>query len=447
MNVWIVNPFDELPNETDVPLRYWSLCKTFVQLEHNVIWWSSDFSHLRKAKREPCPEIDGFSVRLIETSPYSNNISCARLRNHRKFARNFYVEASATINNGTLEAPDRIVVSLPPLVIAQSAFRIRQLVQSKFKKNCQVTVDIMDAWPETFYRILPKPLSNRLGPLLFTSFHRSAKSAYTGADKISAVGQSYLNLAKSYLDTKDSNSEQTDSPKPMHPCYHGADLERFKSYDENQKSKDASKQSLPLKAVYIGSMSRGYDLMTLIEVAAKWQAEDNFAWQIHFAGTGPMIGKLQKKSTKLGLSTEFRKTKNDSLTNAHKMTDRVVFHGLLRKKAMDALLLSADLGLVPNRPDSRVACPYKAGEYAAAGLPMITCLRGELANLLKTWDAGCEYEQDNPGNLRSILDQYSTDPNLLKRQSKNAGKLAGALFDRSKTYPSLAKFIIDGVSS
>jgi hypothetical protein len=27
--IWIINPFDQLPNESDVPLRDWALCRTF----------------------------------------------------------------------------------------------------------------------------------------------------------------------------------------------------------------------------------------------------------------------------------------------------------------------------------------------------------------------------------------------------------------------------------
>ena len=79
MNIWIINPFDQLPNETDVPLRYWTLCRMLAEQGNEVIWWSSDFSHLSKKKRQPCPPTDGFSVRLIETPPYHKNIGFARL--------------------------------------------------------------------------------------------------------------------------------------------------------------------------------------------------------------------------------------------------------------------------------------------------------------------------------------------------------------------------------
>ena len=77
---------------------------------NKVIWWSSDFSHL-KAKRQECPDTDGFSIRLIKTPPYRTNISLARLKNHKAFASGFYEIAMAELQSKQLEAPNRIVVS------------------------------------------------------------------------------------------------------------------------------------------------------------------------------------------------------------------------------------------------------------------------------------------------------------------------------------------------
>ena len=42
-NIWIINPFDQLPNESDVPLRFWTLSKVLASQGYRVIWWSSDF--------------------------------------------------------------------------------------------------------------------------------------------------------------------------------------------------------------------------------------------------------------------------------------------------------------------------------------------------------------------------------------------------------------------
>ena len=488
--IWVINPFDQLPNETDVPLRYWALCRTFAAQGHEVIWWSSNFSHLTKSKRKPCPNTDGFSVRLITTPPYSNNISFARLKNHKAFANGFYRDAMIGLNSGALQAPDRIVVSLPPLCVAEKAFAIREFVnrsaqlqqanplsaqtEQQTKRSlkrratnpphqssairhhdCQVVVDIMDAWPETFYQALPKPLRKTLGPLLLAPLHRSAKRAYQGADKISAVGQSYLDLASRYLSqTAEGSGQRSDQSsviqhppsttlKPMLLCYHGTDLNRFKltrsrvasAPDSVPTSTPLSSQpsalkppASPLRAVYLGAMGSGYDLQTIIDVAARWQAESSFPFQIHFAGTGSQANLLMTHS-KL-LMTE----------------ERIVFHGFLQKEAITELLRSADLALVPNRPASLVACPYKAGEYAAAGLPILSCLGGELNDLLQQWRAGSEYNEGDAASLQAAFAKYSTDLNLLEQQGRNARKMAAALFDRKLSYPKLAEFILDSSS-
>jgi glycosyltransferase involved in cell wall biosynthesis len=97
---------------------------------------------------------------------------------------------------------------------------------------------------------------------------------------------------------------------------------------------------------------------------------------------------------------------------------------------------------VPNRPDSLVACPYKAGEYAAAGLPMLSCLGGELGDLLKQWGAGCEYNEGDVESLHAAFKNTSNDPDLLEHQGRNARKMAEALFNRKKTYAELAAFIL-----
>jgi glycosyltransferase involved in cell wall biosynthesis len=537
----VVNPFDQLPNETDVPLRYWALSRTFAAQGHEVIWWSSDFSHLTKSKRQPCPDTDGFSIRLIKTPPYRKNISFARLKNHKAFADGFYADAMAALKSGELKAPDRIVVSLPPLGVAEQAFRIRNYLRElesakvgKYERrsrvvyalqgalapdsneekdtanralkqpcypdqssvishrSCQVIIDIMDAWPETFYQALPKPLRKILGPILVAPLHRSAKRAYQDADKISAVGQSYLDLASRYLGKKwsvvsDQGADgrscalqpqhleaeatigttaearryghpQSKTLKPMFLCYHGTDLDRFqRSRSEGETVKGESEKhdniphssflisnslNTPLRAVYLGAMGSGYDLQTIIDVAAHWKAEGTFPFQIHFAGDGPQIEKLKSESRKLKL-LDPEPSHLHTFTPSTASSARVVFHGFLQKEAITDLLLSSDVALVPNRPDSLVACPYKAGEYAAAGLPMISCLRDELNQLLSQWNAGSGYNEGDVESLHTAFKNYSTGSNLLNQQSCNTRKMAEALFDREKTYSALAEFILE----
>ena len=458
MYIWVVNPFELLPNESDVPLRYWSLCRTLAQLGHKVIWWSSDFSHRPKIKRQPCTDVDDFSIRMIETPPYSKNISLARLKNHKVFADGFYRDAMIGLKQGELQAPNRIIVSLPPLGIAEKAFAIRDSINTvtstvprspstqslnfSTSSKCKVVVDVMDAWPDNFYQVLPQSLRRFVGPILLSGMHRSASRAYLGADKISAVGQSYLDLARQYLngtsengktDTGKIRDQPTKSSKPMLLCFHGTDLERFVKTPERAHAKTLTTQ--PLNVVYLGTMGSNYDLMTIIRVAARWQAEGTFPFQLHFAGTGQQLEKLKTECGKYNLLSP--QPPDASLPPPAK----VVFHGYLRKEGISKLLLSADLALVPNKPDSLVACPYKAGEYAAAGLPMISCLEGELGQLLKQWDAGNSYKHGDVDSLYATLKKYESDNRLIKQQSQNALNMAQALFDRTKSYKKFAAFV------
>lgn len=466
--IWVVNPFDQLPNETDVPRRYWPIARILAEKGHNVIWWSSDFSHLTKTKRAACGDTDGFSIRLIQTDPYSKNISFARLRNHRQFAQGFKTMAREAIRSGELAPPDRIVVSTPPLGVAENAFIIRDYINSKLSarlnstttSHCEVVVDIKDAWPETFYQAIPKSLRKILGPILFSLLHRSAKHAYQGADKISAVGKSYLDLAQRYLGDQSSpinnQSSQAKPVKPMHLCYHGTDLNRFEknmggaTFESSATSTPNKQQTTnnpkPLKAVYLGSMGSGYDLMTIIEVAARWKAENIFPFQIHFAGSGSQLEALKAESRKWQL-IEAEPSNLASLTSTPDQFStancaRIVFHGYIGKAAITKLCQEADLALVPNRPDSLVACPAKICELAAAQLPMLSCLEGELWKLLSQWSAGSEYKEGDSASLHAAFEKYSNNLVLLKKHSLNARKMAEALFDRSQTYTSLAEFII-----
>lgn len=74
---------------------------------------------------------------------------------------------------------------------------------------------------------------------------------------------------------------------------------------------------------------------------------------------------------------------------------------------------------------------------------MLNCLGGELGERLNHWNAGSEYNEGDVDSLDTAFKNYSNDSNLLKHQSFNARKMAEAFFDRKRTYPELAEFIIE----
>ena len=210
MNVWIVNPFDNLPVEGYRPQRYWLMSEAFARAGHRVTYWTQNWSHARKGERRlkdgrTLEELGAWSLELTSSPPhpspltlkfvrvpgYRRNICLKRIWSHWRFAKNWAALASAVT-----ETPDLIVVSSPPLFIGREVRRFCARTGAKY------IVDIMDAWPETFERVAPRWA---LGWM-----RRLARDNYRQAAGITAVAQRYLDLAKSY-----------GAVCPQHLCYHG----------------------------------------------------------------------------------------------------------------------------------------------------------------------------------------------------------------------------------
>ena len=161
MNIWLCNPFDNLEEEGARPQRYALLSGELARRGHEVTWWTSAFSHARKAPRVAADgrtplahsyrNANGVSMRLLEAPPYSRNVSLRRIFSHRAFARVWRQTTLAAVASGELPRPDLIVTSLPPLATHETARALRDAF------TCRLAVDVQDAWPEAFEGLLPFP--------------------------------------------------------------------------------------------------------------------------------------------------------------------------------------------------------------------------------------------------------------------------------------------------
>ena len=343
MRIWIVNPFDNLPLEGYRPQRYWLMARGFVAAGHRVVYWTSDFSHATKRKREVARKPDeGFAVRLVPSMAYPANVCIRRLVSHWRLARTW-----KRLAENEAERPDVIIASTPPLGLCSAALRYAK------KHGVFFVADIMDAWPETFERIVPKWM---LHPM-----RRMASRIYTQADAISAVAERYIDLARSYGATV-----------PVKLSYHGIELGHG---DETRvKGNEGT-----VRLVYIGSFGASYDLETVIDAVKQVPNAT-----LDIAGSGPKEALMRKLA---------------------EGCCRIRFHGYLADGEMKKLLHNCDIGLVPMFPDSCVGVPYKLADYAAAGLRIVECLGGETHSLVERFHAGVHYEPRNVGSLVAALGQ------------------------------------------
>ena len=372
MTVWIVNPFDNLPLEGFRPQRYWLMAEAFVDAGHDVVYWTSDFSHASKKPRvlgngecsipsDLARVSESFSVRFIPTRPYFRNVSLARVISHRKLASNWL--ACATKEE---KKPDVVIASLPPIRLPLFAKAYADSVGAKF------VVDIMDDWPGTFYRLLPRGL-RWLGPLLFSGSRRHARYLYAHADLVTGVADRYGELALSA------------GAKRYRRFYHGIKL----ANSTLQLQLHTSTRSL----LYLGNLGRTYDLRTAIEAVSL-----DPRLTLDIAGKGEQEASLKAFAAEKGVS------------------ERVRFHGYLDEDGLAALASKCAYGLIPMSDESCVGIPYKLADYARFGLFMLSSLRGESAALLEKYRCAALY---TPGDPYSLVEKLKCEVEVEERNFKS----------------------------
>jgi glycosyltransferase involved in cell wall biosynthesis len=392
MTVWINTLFDALPGEGGRPMRYWLLARALAAAGHRVVMWSGDFHHVTKRKRVVAAayEAEGIQVRLVPVMPYSRNVCWRRWRSHARYARDW--EAAA---RGERDRPDVIVLALPPPEVFGAAERLRQAW------GCKIAADIQDAWPETFYRLLPRGL-RWLGPVALWPMRRAAQRAYRGSDAVSAVAERYRALA------------------PGAAVFPLGRLLRPRS-GLNGESKSSglngeNKNGEGIRLCYVGNLGAGYDIGTVLEGVRRLAAED-VAATLDVAGDGPLRGRVERFGAP------------------------VRYAGYLNEKAMEALLASCDIGVVPMFPESQVAVPNKLVDYAAAGLAVINGLAGEAQELLDRYQAGVAYRPGDVLSFVAAMRRYADDRHLLAQHRRGAVRLAEEQFDAERIYREMAGWL------
>ncbi len=408
MRVWIENPFDTLPLEGGRPLRFWLMAAAFARAGHTVVYWTSDFNHITKRKRVFACDGEGgsrggaearredvpFAVELIPTKPYAKNVSLARVRSHRAYAAAWERRAGAVAAAGG--APDVIIVSTPPLATGAVAIPLAR----SFGAN--LVVDVMDDWPGTFYRLLPRGAQG-LGRLLFAPMHRAARQLYRAADLVTTVAARYEELVRACGATA-----------PVKRFYHGIQLGRLErsltraNLDKLDLLEQSKRQATAnVRLVYIGNLGRTYDLATILAAMDALPPEVT----LDIAGNGAQFADLQR------------------CANA-----RIRVHGVLDCQSLASLLARCDVGLVPMAEDSCVGIPYKFGDYAAAGLAIASTLGGESGRLLARYGAGFAYRGGDAASLAALVRRLLAEPQTLARAQAAARRMAEDEFDADTIY-------------
>ena len=355
MTVWVQNPFDNLPSEGYRKQRYWLMAEAFVRAGHDVVYWTSDFSHARKGMRDEGrgtrDEESGIEVRKIPTLPYQKNVSLARIRSHRAYAQEWMHLALDSHPSSPIPHPSLIISSCPTLSAAEAALEIGRALDAK------VVVDVQDAWPETFERLAPKGFG-WLVRLLLAPLRRMARRIYREADLVTGVCDRYRELT---------------GREDYYRTYLGIE-EKEKGEGRKEKVWTAG-VNRKIRLAYSGNLGKSYDLGTIVKAV-----EANGDFELDVAGFGDFSCACP----------------------------RVRFHGMLSASDLQALFAQCDVGIVPMADESWVGIPNKFFDYSAAGLAIVSSLGGESAGLLGKYHCGVTYRGGDVASLVAAVRQVVT---------------------------------------
>jgi glycosyltransferase involved in cell wall biosynthesis len=411
--VWIVETGEPVPwlDAGARTLRCGLLAEALIERGHDVTWWNSTFRHLTKSYCFDAPRTleprEGLTINLLHAPRgYRRNVSVARWRHQRAVANELRTALAWA------DPPDVIVAGLPTLELSAVAVDYGQRV------DVPVVVDLVDPWPDVYLSALPRAV-RQLGRLLLGAEYRRLTRILQGATALTSVSRTYLDWAAEH------GAPRVQLHRFFPLGYTGFAAGTGGAAAERSPGGAGIRGRFGIPsgthlAVFSGTFGRSYDLHTVVDCAALLHRHARA--DIHFvlAGQGDQMPALRRRAA--------------SLPN-------VTMTGWLDQRALTELIQAATVGLCAYAPHALQALPYKPFEYMAAGLPQISSLQGELADLLRTQGVGRQYDAGSASSLAGAIVAIVDEPAVRERMSEAARQLFTRRFDARAIYAEMASFV------
>jgi glycosyltransferase involved in cell wall biosynthesis len=373
MRAWIVDATEPLP--IDAGERQWRcgmLCDVLLAHGYEVQWWSSTFHHARKVHRRPTPQTvearPGLTLRLLHGPGYRRNLSLARITHNRIVAKAFAEEAKR------IPRPDFAFCTMPTPELAEKG------VELGSREGFPVVVDVNDLWPDSYLRMLPRPLRQPARLALIPEFRRMSRICQH-ARGLTAVSETYLAWALGYARRSRSASDG------VFPLAYPAPPIELPAELQARAARLMKEHQIPesrILVTFVGMFGSTYDLETVIDAARILEQNRSSVVQILLVGDGEKASSLRARAAR---------------------SSNVTFTGWLNDMAVRGLLASSSIGLAPYTASAPQSMPNKPFEYMAAGLPLVSSLDGELRSLLENENIGLYYR---PGDAASLAEAIAS---------------------------------------
>lgn len=413
MRIWLITVGEPLP--VDGPnerlLRTGILADLLARRGHEVVWWTSSFDHVRKRHRESgggrVSLSPNYRLILLRSCGYRRNVSPARILDHFLLARKFAAIAPREA------PPDVILCSMPTIELALEAVRFGR------RTGIPVVLDIRDLWPDIFLDLVPS-WGRGIARIALSPWYRMLSEACGGATAVTGItepimewGLGRAGRSRTGLDRDFPLGYAERSPAP-------GEIAEGRAFWEGKGVGAPEKE---FRVCFFGTFGRQFDLETVIR-AARLLEKGHRSIRFILCGSGDRF--------------PFYRELAGGLSNME-------FPGWVGALEIWTLMRLSHAGLAPyhNSPDFMASLPNKAIEYLSAGLPVVSCLKGELEKLLDASGCGVNYSESCPEGLAAALAGLHDDRARLEAMAGNALRLYRERFMAEKVYSEMGVYLED----
>ncbi len=395
MRIWLFAINETWPTDGSNPrlLRTGVMAQRYARAGDDIVWFNSSFWHAKKTHRFR-------KTTVIETEPrltvvglygraYQQNISLARIAHNWQVAREFKRLARG------MAKPDIIVASWPMPELATAAMRYGK------SHDVPVIVDIRDFWPEIWLEISPRCLLPAARVLL----HPYYAMLRHAVDRSAAlVGVSDLAVEWG-LQHGTRARKPFDGPLPLAyetpPIDDAAMAAARQFWADRGIAPDSSK----LTICYFGNISRRYEFDTVFQAIELMSEEERSRVRIVLCGVGERYDALNAWATK------------------HKT---ILMPGWMDSAQIESLKQISDVGLLPypSSEDYIRSLPNKSFDYLVGNLPILTSLKGLTDDLIRSFNCGWRYENNDAKSLVAKLRMLCDNPALVRAAAEGSTRAA-----------------------
>lgn len=375
LHFWLVQTGEEMPIDGQQTrlLRTALLAKELVSRGHRVTYWNSTFNHQKKIQRfestTRATQADSYDCIFLYGREYSRNVSVARLLSQRD-------NASAFRQRAPLEdKPDLILCGFPTIELAEA------VAEYALARSIPYVVDCRDMWPEVIERHLGRSLSRLMSPVL--AYWRSKrKFAFSQAAAIIGVSNSFVEWGCKAAGRTPQSLDRAFFLAADTTCYDAETIKNAEAYWNNQIGA-ADPQCTTL--MIAGNLSGRVDIMTAVRAVIAAKPSNGRYLKLVVCGKGDLEAEIKKIS--------------EQNANIH-------FAGWRTGAELQQLAKRCAAGVLAysNTDDLTASLPNKVGEYLSYGIPVITCLKGEIVRQLGNRNVLIPYEEANIASATAVFE-------------------------------------------